>query len=297
MPSRNASRFTSTAVHGGRVTDGSADVLVNTFRATRLSDPHACPLVVPAPHVGGPVLLGQGGALTVLINRKPAIAIYADAHCPPVPAPNPIVTGSSDVFYDVTDTIAGLRVWQDPDGTIHIGDHMKIPPARDRVIHANGVATPIHDGDYGAHVLGDLAKIGSTDVGKRKLQSLDASGKNVTFVPNGGTEKNAHSAPLDPAAAKDPSRGSDVNVEYTPEEWPPDPRAETTSSGAEGDVVLLHEMNHAEHQAYGREADTVRDDSKYGDYHTQEEKNSIEGDENEYRRARGFPERHEHTHN
>jgi hypothetical protein len=206
------------------------------------------------------------------------------------------VEASGDVFYDVTDTLAGLPVWQDADGTIHIGDRISIPPATDRVIHANGTETPISDGDYGAHMLGDLARIASTEPGRRKLRSLDASGKNVTFIPNDGAKKNAFSQPVDPAGAKDPTKGSDVEIGYTPEEWRPDPRAETTTSGADGDVVLFHEMTHAEHQAYGREGDTATDPA-WGDYHTEEEYNSIEGDENEYRRARGFPERHDHTHN
>ena len=74
MPTRQATRVGDLTSHAGVVVNGSADVFVNLRSATRLSDPHVCPMPTPTPHVGGPVMLGQGGALTVLINRKPGTA-------------------------------------------------------------------------------------------------------------------------------------------------------------------------------------------------------------------------------
>lgn len=254
-------------------------------------------MLLPLPHVGGAVQIGDGAGLTVLINRKPAIAIDAPTMCA-VRLAGTIATASGDVFYQITNTIAGLAVTQDADGTIHVGDHIHIPPADERDIHAWGETTRIDDGDYGAHVLADIAIIGSTNIGKQRLQNLDASGKELTIVPNGGEKKNAFSAAKRYEDGNDPAvggtgKGTDVEIQYTPEEWRPDPRAETTTSGADGDVVLFHEMTHAEHQQNGKADMSEREDN----YHTNEEYNTIEPDENIYRNERGFNERHTHTHN
>jgi uncharacterized Zn-binding protein involved in type VI secretion len=295
MPEKPAARAEDATAHGGALLSGSPTVKVNSKDAIRLSDPHFCPVTMPLPHFGGVVMLGEGAALTVLINRKPATAIAGQAKCL-IPTANLIVTASDNVYYAVTTSIGGLPVTQDSDGTIHIGKHIKIPPAGKRDIHANGTTTTIDDDDYGAHVLADMSKIGSTDVGAQRLQNLDSSGHDVTIVPNGGTTKNAYSGPLDHAGAKDPTKGSDIKLEYTPEEWPPDPRAETTTTGAEGDVVLFHELGHSDHQTHGNEASTTNDPA-LAPYDTQEEKNTIEPDENTYRAARGFPPRHTHAHN
>lgn len=300
MPSNPAARGTDITAHSGMLLAGSPTVKVNERDAIRLSDPHMCPQTAPQPHVGGLVRFGTGAGLTVLINRKPATAVGGETQCP-VGMPNVVITASPNVFYDITDTLAGLKVWQDAAGNIHIGDHITIKNVRDRNIHANGTTIPISDDDYAAHVLADVAKIANADpVGAQRLQSLDASGKNVTITPNTLNNKNARSIPLNPAAADagpgTPGPGSDVNIEYTPEEFPPDPRAESTTTGAEGDVILFHEMNHADHQTHGRQA-SLTNDPALGDYHNQEEFNSIEPDENTYRRARGFPERHHHKHN
>ena len=49
---------------------GSADVLIGGMPAWRAgSDYHACPIVIPPPHVGGVVAVGSA---TVLINGLPA---------------------------------------------------------------------------------------------------------------------------------------------------------------------------------------------------------------------------------
>jgi uncharacterized Zn-binding protein involved in type VI secretion len=297
MPSKPAARTFDLTTHGSVLGFGSPTVKVNARDAIRLSDPLVCPQVVPIPHTDGVVQLGGGGALTVLINRKPAIAIDARARCH-VPPLNKVATASGNVFYDVTSTLAGLPVTQDDDGTIHIGDHITIKAVRKRVIHKTDGSAPvtIEDDDYAAHVLADIAKIASTDVGKERLRRLDQSGHDVTISPNTDTNKNAFSAAADGNGARDPTKGSDVNIYYTPEEWPPDSRAESTGTGAEGDVILFHEMNHADHQTHGRQASTTRDPA-FGDYDNPEEFNSIEGDENKYRRARGFQERHNHRGN
>lgn len=296
MPSKPAARMKDSTSHGGFLGVGSMTVKVNSRDAIRLSDPHACPGMLPVPHIGGVVQLGAGAALTVLINRKPATAVAGEARCN-FPVSNPITGASGDVYYDVTDTLAGLKVTQDADGTIHIGDHITIKNVRDRDIHTTTPPTTTHisDDDYAAHVLADIAKIASTDVGKQRLQSLDSSGKDVTISPNTRTDKQATSGPLDPAAARN-GTGSDVDVHYTPEEFPPDPRAESTTTGAEGDVILFHELNHADHQTHGTQASTTKNPA-LSPYDNQEEYNSIEPDENKYRDARGFKQRHTHGYN
>jgi uncharacterized Zn-binding protein involved in type VI secretion len=295
MPTKPATRTVDTTDHGGALGAGAPNVAANGRPTIRLSDSHICPATQPVAHVGGVVQLGSGGALSVLINRKPAIAMGGQASCA-MEDPNPINGASENVFYGVTDTIAGLKVTQDPDGTIHIGDHITIRSVQTRDIHANGVTTTITDDDYAAHVLADITKIGSTDIGAARLQSLEGSGRDTTIVPNSGNSKNAYASPLDSVDASN-GKGSDVHLEYTPEEWPPDPRAETTTSGVEGDVILYHEMTHGDHQARGKMESTAKD-PKAGAYDTPEEKATIEdGGENIYRKARGFRERHDHHHN
>src|SRR5678815_3150947 len=105
MPIKPAARATDHPVHGGSITSGSPTVKVNELDAARLSDPHTCPLTEPVAHVGGVIQLGEGAALTVLINRKPAIALDGQAACAAA-TPNPIHTASGNVYYTPTDTIA-----------------------------------------------------------------------------------------------------------------------------------------------------------------------------------------------
>ena len=283
MSSKGAARKDDATTHGGSISTAATNVRVNERGAARMGDQHVCALTTPNPHVGGPIRFGGAAALTVLINRRPGVAIDGASTCLNAPfiAPNTVAVASTNVFYAVSSTIAGLEVSEGADGAIHIG----------RGIVIRGSV------DYQAQVLADLAKVASTDIGRRRLQSLDASGHTVTIVPWTGKERNASctaSSSRDARSVKagGTGEGCDSEVAYSPGIWPPDPGAVSTTTGAEGDVILFHELNHADHAAHGTQDLTPRQDA----YDNQEEFNSIEPDENTYRDKRGFPPRHTHKH-
>lgn len=62
--------------------------------AARLTDLHVCPIVTPAPHVGGPVV--GPGVPTVLIGKLPAAVVGDHAVC--AGPPDTIITGSATVM-------------------------------------------------------------------------------------------------------------------------------------------------------------------------------------------------------
>lgn len=62
--------------------------------AARATDMHTCPIVLPPPHVGGPIL--PPGEPTVLIGGLPAARVGDMAVC--VGPPDTIVAGSATVM-------------------------------------------------------------------------------------------------------------------------------------------------------------------------------------------------------
>jgi uncharacterized Zn-binding protein involved in type VI secretion len=62
--------------------------------AARVTDMHVCPIPVPVPHVGGPIL--PPGGITVLIGGLPAARVSDLAVC--VGPPDAIVLGSFTVL-------------------------------------------------------------------------------------------------------------------------------------------------------------------------------------------------------
>src|SRR4026209_377152 len=126
----------------------------------------------------------------------------------------------------------------------------------------------------------------STKNGKALIDSLDSSGKSVTIRPlvPAPTPSNAFATPTNGTAAAN-GTGSDSTVDYNPGDWP-DP---STRTKAPGDVILFHELTHADHNARGTRDLTPRADN----FDTNEEFNTI-GPENDYRDERGVPRRTDH---
>ena len=79
--------------------------------AARVTDQHVCGLMAPAPHVGGPIVVG---APTVLIGFMPAARIGDMAPCAAGP-PDAVVTGAPTVL------IAYLPAARIGDSTAHGG--------------------------------------------------------------------------------------------------------------------------------------------------------------------------------
>lgn len=273
---KQAARLHDGTSHGGSVDGASDSVEVDGRGAARLGDHHSCPLTAPSAHKGGRIRLGAGAALTVLVNNRPAAARDATLGCleSQTVAANVIVDGSSAVFYSVTNTLAGLPVVEDRDGSLHIGKNIVLQGGS----------------EYQALLLADFAEIASTEIGKRWLLERDASKYQVTIVPWDKKARNAEARQDDSRAASN-GTGCSSTVAYSPQMWPPSPGAQPVSTGAPRDVILFHELTHAEHQARGKQDMTKRSD----DFDTQEEFNTIEGDENDYRHQRGISqERHTH---
>lgn len=271
----SAARLGDGSAHGGAVEGASGTVEVNGRGAARLGDPHHCPMVIPYPHVGGSIRFGGGAALTVLINNQPAAARLGTLECvkaPLLPA-NVIMMGSGTVFYGVTSTLCGLPVVENPDGTLQIGKNIVIKG----------------DAAYQALLLADLAEIASTEIGRKRLLERERSKHKLTIIPWDKPARNAEARASGPGY--DSGAGCDSTVAYSPGIWPPSPGAAPVSTGATRDVILFHELTHAEHHARGNMDNTPRSDG----YDDQEEFNTIEPDENDYRHQRGISkERHTH---
>lgn len=69
-----------------------------TMPASRITDPHVCPMLTPGvppiPHVGGPIV--SPGAPTVLIAALPAAALGSTCIC--VGPPSTVIKGSMTVM-------------------------------------------------------------------------------------------------------------------------------------------------------------------------------------------------------
>jgi uncharacterized Zn-binding protein involved in type VI secretion len=78
--------------------------------AARIGDMHVCPIVIPPPHVGGPIIVG---APTVLIAGMPAARVGDMCTC--AGPPDTIVAGSSTVM------IGGMPAARMGDSTAHGG--------------------------------------------------------------------------------------------------------------------------------------------------------------------------------
>jgi uncharacterized protein involved in type VI secretion and phage assembly len=167
----------------------------------------------------------------------------------------------------------GFACKMNPDGSIQVTKAIKVNAT---------------DPAYASAVIADLSTMDNTKTGKALLDSLDASGKSVTVRPLVPAPKpsNAFATPTNGTAAAN-GTGSDSTVDYNPGDWP-DP---TTRTKPPGDVILFHELTHADHNAKGTNASsTTRTDNFTND----EEFNTI-GPENKYRDERGHPRRNDHT--
>jgi type VI secretion system secreted protein VgrG len=135
--------------------------------------------------------------------------------------------------------------------------------------------------EYAAQVLGELAMINTTPTGSAMLSNLDASGRQTTIGPfPPTTPPNAFATPTNGTNAAN-GTGSDSTVQYNPGDWP----SPAYRTNPPGDVILFHELTHAEHNAAGTNASgTPRTDGFTND----EEFNTI-GPENQYRGERHPP--------
>ena len=71
MPMGPAARLTDGGIHGGVIVGpGAPMVLIGNLPAARVTNNHVCPMVTGVvPHVGGPIILGSFGVLTMCLPQ------------------------------------------------------------------------------------------------------------------------------------------------------------------------------------------------------------------------------------
>jgi uncharacterized Zn-binding protein involved in type VI secretion len=273
--------------------------------AARLADLHACPLVTPGtppvPHVGGPITAGYP---TVLIGGMPAARAGDVATC--VGPPDTIVLGSMTVqignrlaarLGDMTshggaivvgcptvligDGAFPYAVVPQSDGSIRVGNHLIIRGAP----------------EYQARVLAHLSTIamttnpdGTFSEGRSTLDTIDGGGHDVTIRSwNAPDHLRNECVPDSMADAQDPAQGSASTIYFNPDHEPP--TAANPAVNRPSDVGLHHELGHAGSVSGG--AVDLLPATNANNPHMEEETN-IDRD-NQYRTARGVPNRVDHT--
>ena len=164
----------------------------------------------------------------------------------------------------------GLAVTVNPDGTLQVGPGIRIAG----------------DPSYQDTVIQQLALMNDTATGRAMLTDYNGTGRTMTIRPLAPPPNppNAFARPTDATNASN-GTGSDSTVDYNPNQWP----NPVNAPNVPGDVILFHEMTHAQHNAHGTRDPTERDDN----FDTNEEFNTI-GPENAYRDERGIPRRADH---
>jgi len=164
----------------------------------------------------------------------------------------------------------GLAVTANPDGTLQVGTGIRVAG----------------DAAYQNAVVQQLALINDTATGQAMLTDYAGTGKTMTIRPltPPPNPPNAFATPTNGTNATN-GTGSDSTVDYNPSQWPNPVNAPNTP----GDVILFHEMTHAQHNAHGTRDMTPRADN----FDDNEEFNTI-GPENAYRDERGVARRPDH---
>ncbi|WP_243725289.1 M91 family zinc metallopeptidase [Candidatus Thiosymbion oneisti] len=164
------------------------------------------------------------------------------------------------------------------DGSIQVGNNIRIE------------GTP----DFQGRTLGDIGQIATTPSsdptrdpqGLTTLENIDNGRHSVTILETSGANGRIS---YDRAAAQDPTRGSSSTIEYNPT-FEPSTAADPTIR-VPADVVLQHELAHADHYSSGQ-ADFSP--AKNPNNPHRDEEITIE-EENRYRDDRGIPNRADHS--
>jgi hypothetical protein len=163
-----------------------------------------------------------------------------------------------------------LTVTANKDGTLQVGKGIKVAG----------------DQKYQDTVVSQLAQMNDTKAGNAMITDYDSTGKTMTIRPltPAPNPPNAFASPTNVTNAGN-GTGSDSTVDYNPNQWP----NPVNAPNAPGDVILFHEMTHAQHNAHGTRDMTPRADN----FDNNEEFNTI-GPENAYRDERGVHRRADH---
>lgn len=208
-------------------------------------DTTACPMMSPAPHGGGPLVRYNPEKACVLIDGKPVIRLADYGICK-----NLAVVGGSPVDQVVagaqTITLCGLPIARIGDRMSHGGSIAQGSPD----VILGGPAFVLPSGitlagtqEFRNNALRDLYKLSTTEAGKKLLERIDTSKKDVTVQQDrspggGGASGNAGDTVI---SYDDGFLGSAV-----------DDQGNDISDPAT--IVLGHELVHAMHNAEGTNA-------------------------------------------
>lgn len=151
------------------------------------------------------------------------------------------------------------------------------------VVVAPGIVINSNDPAYIDAVVQDMAKINDTPVGNALISRIGAtnaaSGRTVTIQPRDPAKGvSGTGTTADNAENSVNGTGTSTTVNLTPSDFP----QASERTHAPSDVVLFHEMTHADHHTRGTRDPTPRG----GGWRSNEEFNTIP-DENQYRQQRG----------
>jgi uncharacterized Zn-binding protein involved in type VI secretion len=258
----------------------------------RTTDLHACPLLTPLPHTGGPIT--GPGEPTVTAGALPVARVSDFAACAVGP-PDVIAQGA------VTVLVRGLPAARMADlcahgGSIVIGLPTVLiggPAFTARPItrsfsfsswsweykYGDGITITEDPSDpnFQSRALAALVRLETTPTGKAMFDAIDASGRQVTLIPYvpppGWGPFNAYCAPHNGADAQTPGVGSDSTVAWDPDVHGFGPVGTTPEASQPGsDIILGHEMVHATHNATG---DAGKGPRNAGGSNVSEERNTV----------------------
>ncbi|HUJ88747.1 MAG TPA: M91 family zinc metallopeptidase [Syntrophorhabdales bacterium] len=201
--------------------------------AARVGDDHKCPF-----HGGGPIM--PPAATTVLIGGKAAARIGDRAVCSP---PDTLAKGASSVL------VEGLPACRLYDTTAHAG---LIKAGCPTVLIGDPAVSIVINGDvtFAEKVQKALARILPTRSGAEWLRSMGVNGRTVTIEPT--TKGSTSTADNWTNAAN--GVGTNSTIRWNPDR-PSSFPGSVPGGQAGSEIVLAHELCHAQHAANGDDSD------------------------------------------
>ncbi len=250
---------------------GAPTVLIGSKPAARVGDMHVCPMMNgPVPHVGGPVVLGS---FTVLSGGAPQARQGDMAVC--VGPPDTVAMGEPTVLVGMAGGGGGGA------GAVMAALLGAVVSGVRNAMGENPRAVLLPDGswetrfgiaitikgtpEFQAKTVRDLNTIKGTKSGRQLLRSIDASGRTVTVVHDGGKGNSATGyGDVSLSAQGERGAGGNVKVAYDPDRTslatpgsPYETAVWAQPPNRPADVGLFHELVHADDMAYGRLDDTM----------------------------------------
>jgi len=263
-----AARLGDPTNHGGVVVVGFPTVLIGNKPASRIGDMHTCPMFTgPVPHVGGPLVLG---AFTVLVGGCPQSRQTDMCIC--VGPPDAVAMGEPTVHVGLAGSPGALGMIGAIAGGLLRAVKPKYPrtvlqPDGTMVTFYNKAITVEGDAEFQAKAIRDLDKIKETKSGKKLLDSITKSGKDLRIHSDGGTGNWAWTDPPPTATNTDGymsggkrGKAADAEVAYNPDRdrltGPPgsvyNGQAWAQPPNRPPEVGLYHELVHADDFMHGR---------------------------------------------